>query len=246
MKPLIGVNLDQDAKGFSLLRPYWDAISEAGGVAVALPPIFSLSDLDEVLETVDGLLLTGGGDIDPARYGERPHPSLKPVLQPKHDSDFQLAARAFEFGIPTLAVCYGMQLAAVIHGAKLVQDIGSSVRGALDHWGAPDRDAEHPVRLEAGSRVREILGSDTLMINSHHHQSVADAGSMKVTARAEDGVVEAVELPGAERFFLGVQWHPERMKNRPDQLALYRALVDEAARYRDGSGFDVTFVPQRG
>ena len=163
--------------------------------------------------------------------------------QPKHDSDFQLAARALEFGIPTLGVCYGMQLLAVLHGGKLIQDIPASVRTNLDHWGSTEMDAEHPVRLCGATAIHRILGCDSLLINSHHHQSVADPGTLIVSARAEDGVAEAVEPKDlSEKWVLGVQWHPERMSPRAQGLAVYRALVEASARYAEGSGYDVTLL----
>ncbi|MCC6739437.1 MAG: gamma-glutamyl-gamma-aminobutyrate hydrolase family protein [Planctomycetia bacterium] len=243
MKPLIGLNLNQDKGTFSLQKPYWEVVVASGGIPVPVAPLESLDDVDAVLETLDGLVLTGGGDIDPARYGQRPHASLAPVLQPKHDADFQLAARALEFELPILGVCYGMQLLTVLHGGDLVQDVPTMVKGALEHWGEPPKDAEHPVRIEKGSVIHRIQGCEAMMVNSHHHQAAGKTGSLRVTARAEDGVIEAVEqaTPG-KAFLLGVQWHPERMKDKPGGFAPYRALVEAAARYRDGSGFDVTIL----
>jgi putative glutamine amidotransferase len=196
-----------------------------------------------VLEGIDGVVLTGGGDIDPARFGQKPHGTLEPVLQPKHDSDFRLAARAVEFGIPTLGICYGMQLLTVLHGGDLVQDIPSMVKGALEHHGTEEKDAEHAVTLEAGSLIHSILGRLELTINSRHHQGAGATGSLRVTARSADGVVEAVEpAKPTGRWLLGVQWHPERMPGRPEMLGIYGALVAAAAEYREGTGFDVTIV----
>jgi putative glutamine amidotransferase len=244
LKPLIGLNMDQDGNRFFLTSTYCEAVAEAGGIPVPIAPVRALDDLDAILEALDGVVLTGGGDIDPARYGQKPHKSLAPVAQPKHDSDFQLAARVLEFGIPVLGVCYGMQLLTVLHGGDLVQDVPSMVPRALEHWGVGGKDAEHPVRVEDGTSIRRILGCGSLLCNSHHHQSVGKLGSFKVTARSEDGVIEAVEpaQPG-KNFVLGVQWHPERMKGAPEHLAVYRALVEAASAYRDGSGFDVTLLP---
>jgi len=243
MKPLIGLNMNQEGGKYVLLHTYADAVVQSGGIPVFLPPVASLDDLDQVLEGLDGLVLTGGGDIDPARYGQPPHSSMRPVPQPKHDCDFQLAARALELGIPTLGVCYGMQLLAVIHGGTLVQDIAATVKGALDHWGNGKTDGEHPARVVEGTRVHRVLGCAGLTVNSHHHQSVLDPGSLVVSARSEDGIIEAVERSGdGAAFVVGVQWHPERMKNRPAALAPYRALIDAALVYREGTGADVSIV----
>lgn len=243
MKPLIGLNLNQEGLKFSLQRPYWDAVTEAGGIPVPIAPLLSLDDTDAVLELLDGLVLTGGGDIDPARFGQKPHSSLKSVAQPKHDSDFTLAARALEFEMPILGVCYGMQLLTVLHGGDLIQDVPTMVKGCLDHWGQPPVDGEHPVRIEKDSVLGRLQGCASLLVNSHHHQAAGKTGTLRVTARSEDGVIEAVEpaKPG-KSFLLGVQWHPERMKSRPDGLVPYRALIEAASGYRDGSGFDVTIL----
>jgi len=243
MKPLIGLNLNQEKNVFSLQLPYWDAVVESGGIPVPIAPLASMDDVDAILETLDGLVLTGGGDIDPVRYGQGQHRAHAAVAQPKHDADFQLAARALEFELPILGVCYGMQLLTVLHGGDLVQDLQSLVKGALEHWGEPPKDAEHPIRVEKGSLLHRIQGCESLLVNSHHHQAAGKTGTLKVTARTEDGVVEAVEPSRPSKsFLLGVQWHPERMKSRPDGLAPYRALIEAAARYRDGSGFDVTIL----
>ncbi|MCE9584880.1 MAG: gamma-glutamyl-gamma-aminobutyrate hydrolase family protein [Planctomycetes bacterium] len=243
MKPLIGLNLNQDKDIFTLQKHYWDAVIACGGVPMPIGPLPTIDDVDAVLEMLDGLILTGGGDIDPARYGQKPHESFAPVAQPKHDADFQLAARALEFEIPILGVCYGMQLLTVLHGGDLVQDVPTMVKGALEHWGEPPKDAAHPIRIEKGSLIHRIQGCDTMLVNSHHHQAAGKTGTFRVTARSEDGVVEAVEPaePG-KSFLLGVQWHPERMTNDPAGFAPYRALVEAAGRYRDGSGFDVTII----
>jgi putative glutamine amidotransferase len=243
LKPVIALNTDQDSTHFLLLRTYWDAVTAAGGIPLFLPPIPALEDLDTVLESVDGLILTGGGDIDPSRYGAVRRGPAAPVLQPKHDADFLLANRAVEFGIPILGVCYGMQLLSVIHGGTLVQDIATEIPGARDHWGKPPADAEHPARLEKTSRVAEILGCTETTLNSHHHQAVKSPGTLRPTAWADDGVIEAVELPerAGGRFLIGLEWHPERMKD-PAQRGFFRGLVEAAARYREGSGYDVTLI----
>ncbi|NUN50236.1 MAG: gamma-glutamyl-gamma-aminobutyrate hydrolase family protein [Candidatus Brocadiae bacterium] len=243
MKPLIALNMNQEAQVYSLRHSYRDAVVAAGGIPVFLPPLADLDDVDAVLEGVDGVVLTGGGDIDPARFGQKPHGSLTTVLQPKHDSDFRLAARALEFRLPTLGICYGMQLLTVLRGGDLIQDIPSMIPGACDHYGSPEKDSEHPVTLEEGSLIHRIVGKTRLSINSHHHQGAGKTGSLKVTARSEDGVVEAVEpREQGDGWVLGVQWHPERMPGRVDMIAIYGALVAAAARYREGSGFDVTIL----
>ncbi|MEK7469955.1 MAG: gamma-glutamyl-gamma-aminobutyrate hydrolase family protein [Planctomycetota bacterium] len=243
MKPLIGLNLNQEKNVYSLQHPYWNAVVESGGIPVPIAPLTSLDDVDAILEVLDGLVLTGGGDIDPARYGHAQHRAHAPVAQPKHDADFQLAARALEFELPILGVCYGMQLLTVLHGGDLLQDVPTMVKGALEHWGDPPKDGEHPIRVEKGSLLHRIQGCESLLVNSHHHQAAGKTGTLKVTARTEDGVVEAVEpSQPSKSFLLGVQWHPERMKSQADGLAPYRALIAAAAHYRDGSGFDVTIL----
>lgn len=228
MRPLIGINCEIDAppgnppKAQLDLR-YVEAVERAGGMPVLFSPLKDLGEVEEVLSRIDGLVLSGGDDLDPRLYGEEEvHPKAALLPKEKETFDLALARAAAGRGIPTLGICYGMQLLSVAFGGSLHQHVPDAVRGAGEH-----RKADHAVRIEPGCRLREILACDTILVRSSHHQSVREAPKgWRITARAEDGIVEAIEPPG-RGFLLGVQWHPEREPMTP---SLFQALVEEARR----------------
>jgi putative glutamine amidotransferase len=185
---------------------------------VLLPP----DDADaDVLRVLDGLVLSGGADIDPAFYGEAPAP-LTDTRPDRDAGEFALLVAALERDLPVLGVCRGMQLLAAAAGGSLHQHL-PDVIGHEKHRPAPGVYGTHPVRFAPGSRIAALMGDDT-EVNSYHHQAVADPGSLTVTGWAGDGVIEAVEDP-ARRFLLGVQWHPEAARD----IRLFQALVAAAA-----------------
>jgi putative glutamine amidotransferase len=209
---------------------YAARVFEAGG----LPLLVSRpagDALDDLLALADGLLLTGGGDVDPAGYGERPENVAD--VDPHADSfELALIAAARERELPTLAICRGAQLLAVAHGGRLAQRLSgdSPAHVELDVL-TPDAilAARHPISVATGSRVERALGSGPLAVNTIHHHEIADAGGLEVTATASGGVIEAVEPTGAWPC-VGVQWHPEKM-SEPEQAGLFIQLV-QAARER--------------
>lgn len=175
---------------------------------------------DDLLGRLDGLLLAGGADIDPQRYGSPVHP--RTVTRADRDAgELALLDAALRADLPVLGVCRGMQLLAVAAGGSLHQHL-PEVCGHERHQPAPGRYGDHPVTVVEGSTLHAILGP-AAHVNSHHHQAVVDPGTLTVTARADDGVIEAVEDP-ARRFVLGVQWHPEELAD----LRLFEAFVDAA------------------
>jgi putative glutamine amidotransferase len=209
---------------------YADRVSEAGGqpLLVGRPPVRTAETVERLIELADGLLLTGGGDVDPAVYGEAPH----------NVAGDDAAADAFELALihaaaaarlPTLAICRGAQLLAVASGGRLAQQppatdghtelTGVSAAGILA--------ARHPVTLAEGSRVHRAFARDAIDVNTIHHHQIADPGELEVTAIAPGGVIEAVE-PRTEWACLGVQWHPEKMPE-PEQRVLFEQLVAQAA-----------------
>jgi putative glutamine amidotransferase len=226
MRPLIGIPPCLDEQG--RWRPsreyhyadaaYANAVACSGGLPVYLPV---QEDVAALADRLDGLLLPGGGDFRP----DRAYPAgvaFDPVPERQLAFDRALLAAALERDRPVLAICYGMQLLALHCGGALHFDLATDVPGASEHRFA-DPAARHPIRLEATSRLRALLGEGVLGVNSRHHQSVADAGRGRVSARTEDGVVEAIELPGA-RFAVGVQWHPESL-DPPHRDRLFGAFV---------------------
>lgn len=224
--PLIGVSFAGGEWGYGEKESlYLAALERAGACPLAVRPGRE-GEVPDLLRRVRGWLLTGGDDIAPELYGERPHPALKEVNQARDRMDLLLARGALAQGLPVLGVCLGIQMLTVAAGGTLVQDLPSQVPGAGEHSGG----ARHPVRVEPGSRLAAILGAPEVEVNSFHHQAVRRLGrGFRVAARAPDGVVEAVERAGGP-FAMGVQWHPERPGCAPAASdGLFAAFVGAAA-----------------
>ncbi|WP_229069369.1 gamma-glutamyl-gamma-aminobutyrate hydrolase family protein [Actinoplanes sp. DH11] len=226
MRPIIGITsyvvpatwgVWRDLPSTLVPHDYVEAVTLAGGRAVLLPP----DDRDaDVLRALDGLVLAGGPDVDPALYGAACAPESEFVIE-RDAGELVLLRAALDADLPVLGVCRGMQLLTVAAGGTLHQHL-PDVLGHERHRPGPGVYGEHEAVFTAGSRIAGLMGTDRA-IHCFHHQGVADAGSLTVTGRAEDGLPEAVEDP-ARRFVLGVQWHPEY---RRDQR-LFGALVDAA------------------
>jgi putative glutamine amidotransferase len=232
-RPAIGVaieNAKQEPEVFRLREDYVRSVETAGGLPLVFAP-GRPEDVGDLLDHVDGLLLTGGADIDPSLYGARPHAALGPVFRDRDVFEIALVREALRRDLPMLAICRGHQVLNVATGGTLVQDIPSEIPGA----GAHDPDVErwqtvHDVEILPGTRLREILRAERVAVNSFHHQSVHDLGrDMVLSARSpRDGVVEGVEMPG-RRFVVGVQWHPESFWDHEGRFApLFEALVGAA------------------
>ena len=209
---------------------YAGRVVDAGGLPllVSRPPGPVSSVVDEVLALADGLVLTGGGDVDPHSYGDRPE--NVDALDADADAwELALIAGARERGMPTLAICRGSQLLAVAHGGRLAQRL-SGGDGHRELSGlAPEEilSARHSVSLTPGSRVQRALGgSERIAVNTIHHHEIAEAGELEVTATAAGGVIEAIE-PRTDWQCVGVQWHPEKMLE-PEQTGLFAQLVSAA------------------
>jgi len=203
---------------------YVQAVADAGGAPLLVPPAGDA--VAPALAVLDGLLLAGGADLDPAGYGAEPHPQTTGLRPGRDAAERALVDAALGAGLPVLGVCRGMQLLNVALGGTLVQHLPDVV-GHEGHRGPPGEFAEHEVRLEAGSRVGRALG-EVVAVRSYHHQGVARvAGALRVAGRAPDGAVEALEhdeLP----FVVGVLWHPEA----GDDPRLFEALVQAAREHR--------------
>jgi putative glutamine amidotransferase len=232
MRPLIGITTyAQDAKWGVWHLPaalipldYVDAVERAGGRPVLIPP--SEDGIDETLDALDGIVFSGGADVDPALYGAAPHPETDEPQARRDAGELALLSAALERDLPTLAVCRGFQLLNVARGGDLVQHIPDEL-GHEEHKQVPGVFSEHPVEVKAGTRLGDVVGG-TSTVTSHHHQAPGRVGAGLVeSAWAADGTLEAVEDP-SRRFALGVQWHPEA----GDDDSLFRALVDEARSYR--------------
>lgn len=201
---------------------YARAVELAGGVPVLLPPQ-AVGSAATVLARLDALVVCGGADVDPAAYGEEPHAATGAPRADRDAWELALLAAAPAVGLPVLGVCRGMQLMAVAAGGSLVQHLPEAV-GATTHDPGGDGFGEVEVDVVPGSRLASLLGDHPAPVRCHHHQAVRDHPDLEVVARAADGTVEALERPG-ERWWLGVQWHPEVIAD----AGLWRGLV-EAAR----------------
>lgn len=215
-----------------LPRAYVRATMEAGGAPLLLPPLEA--DLAErLLSRCDGLLLPGGGDIDPALWGEQPHPWTTDIYRERDELEMGLVRLALEWDMPLLAICRGQQVLNVARGGTLFQDLPSQVAGALRHrQEGPRWQGTHAVRIEPDSTAARTLGATEVQVNSFHHQAVREVpAGLVVSGRAGDGVIECIEAPG-QRFVLGVQWHPECMIDHdPAARRLFSALAAAAAEY---------------
>jgi gamma-glutamyl-gamma-aminobutyrate hydrolase PuuD len=217
---------------FAMLHATYVAATErAGGIAVLLPPQCSGAEsagADEVLDRVDGLVLTGGADVDPLRYGEAPGERTSRPRVLRDEWETALARGALDRDLPLLAICRGLQIINVALGGSLHQHL-PDLTGDERHQPGPGVFGEVNVSIEPGTRTAALLGP-RVRVSCHHHQALARlAPGLMVTGRADDGTVEAVEVPGPG-FALGVQWHPE--ENGEDTW-LFAALVDAGRRYRE-------------
>lgn len=230
--PTIGITIAYDhrrAELHALRQDYVRAVEKAGGLPVVLAPV-SEALIEPMLDALDGLILSGGSDVDPALYGEQPHPKLGRVVRERDDFELALTRKALSRDLPILAICRGHQVLNVAMGGTLIQDIASQWEGGAAHDSDSRRERwlrAHEVGILPGTRVREILGKDTVTVNSFHHQAVKALGEGLVVSAlsSDDRLVEAIEKPSAS-FVLGVQWHPESFWNQSDSFQpLFEALV---------------------
>jgi putative glutamine amidotransferase len=231
-RPLVGITTYVTPATFgaweleSALIPYdyVRAVERAGGRAVLVPPFDD--DPGEVLDAVDGLIFSGGSDLDPDLYGQEPHIETTGVVPERDSAELALLRAALERDLPVLAICRGSQILNVALGGDLIQHLPDHV-GHNGHKEIPGEFSEHDVEIEQGTRLSSLLG-DRVPVKSHHHQGFARLGTgLRPSARDEDGSVEALEAP-ERRFTLGVLWHPEA----GEDARLFQALVDEASAYR--------------
>lgn len=216
-RPLIGLTADVVAGETQLTRPYLDMVVKAGGLPVVLPPRAGVRAA--MLDRLDGVIITGGPDIDVSRFGIPLHPAAECMAPERQEAEFALLdALVARPDVPVLGICLGMQLMGVHRGSPLIQHLADVLPDAARHRGG----AEHAIEAVAGS------GLTSGPVRSYHHQALAEAKGFEVVARSDDGVIEAIRDP-ARRFCLGVQWHPERTEHADTGFAVLRLLV-EAAR----------------
>jgi len=232
MGPLIGITMEFDysANKAKLGEGYISAVERAGGIPLAVPPLQDDHVLKVLVQKLDGIILSGGPDIDPSYFNQLPHPRLGKVCPKRDISELYLAAEFIRRSKPVLGICRGIQVMNLAMGGDIVQDIPSSVANPIKHMqDAPEWHKSHDIEIvDEDSLLYKLMGRRRIRVNSFHHQSVGKvATDLKVTAIAPDGVIEAVEAKTGG-FCIGVQWHPEYLIEDPDHLGLFKYLVDAA------------------
>lgn len=235
-KAIIGISCDYDLERetVQLHRGYYDAILEAGGLPFLIP-IIKEDHINDVLNIVDGLMLTGGQDVDPKYFGEDPHPKLGDINPYRDRMEIALTKEAMDRNMPIFGICRGIQVMNIAMGGTIYQDIASQWDscGSLQKHSqlAPVWYPSHEVILKHDSKLWEIMKVHTLWTNSFHHQGVKELAScFCVNASCGDGIIEGIES-SRHSFALGVQWHPEKMWDKdPGMLELFRALVEAVER----------------
>lgn len=229
-QPLIGITSvykpgEKDTSAATTLVDfaYVKAVAENGGVPVVLPTIETEEILQRYVQQFDGLVLVGGADIPPSAYGRQPHETVRVMPSQRYDFERQLISLWLATGKPILGVCLGMQFTNVVRGGTLIQDIPSQVGTKVNHRGY------HRVRIQPGSILAQLLEADHARVYSNHHQAVKDVGKgLKVIARSEDGVIEALQRTDGP-FGLFVQWHPEKGDDLEQRDAIYGFFVRACA-----------------
>lgn len=216
-----------------LNNAYVAALESAGIVPIIVPPLSSEDSVTAILDRVDGLLLSGGEDVEPSLYGQPRSAECGASNIGRDRTEIALVKAARERRLPVLAICRGPQLLNVALGGTLIQDIPAEVPNALGHEIREDRAARvHDVIIDAGSLIAEAIGATRIPVNSLHHQSVrVVAPGLKVTARAPDGIIEGLESDSDDWWVMAVQWHPEEMNDSPEpwDRGLFRAFADRLA-----------------
>jgi putative glutamine amidotransferase len=211
---------DGETSRVRLTAAYVTALENAGLIPLIVPPLTSADAASSVLDSVAGLVLTGGEDVDPARYGEERHEKVRSVNAARDATEAALVEEARARGTPVLAICRGIQILNVALGGTLVQDIPSQCETSIDH----DED------IEPGSLIAAAVGAEHVTVNSFHHQSVKRvAEGMRVTARSPDGVIEGIESTDEDWWVMAVQWHPEEMTDSPEpwDRGLFKAFAKQ-------------------
>ncbi|UDF12689.1 gamma-glutamyl-gamma-aminobutyrate hydrolase family protein [Antiquaquibacter oligotrophicus] len=235
--PIIGLTtyLEQaqtgvwDVPASFLPKVYFDAVNRAGGIAVLLPP----QPVDEtiaarIMDGLDGIIITGGKDVDPARYGQQPHPTTDAPRRDRDAWEDALLTAALERDIPFLGICRGAQVLNVARGGTLIQHLPDVIGSDRYNLGGGNFNTNE-VHVDAGSAIGTLLG-ERATVKSYHHQAIDELGNgLVVTARSDDGIVQAVELPD-HPFAVAVQWHPE--EDAAEDARLFAGLVDAARAYR--------------
>jgi putative glutamine amidotransferase len=233
-RPRVGLTLDAEKPGgysaypwYALRANYADAVAQAGGLPLCLPHL--PSEAAAMLDAIDALIVTGGAfDVSPALYGVADTHASVTLKAGRTEAEILLLQGAMARRLPVLGICGGMQLLAVALGGTLIQHIPDALPDALPHEQPNPRDEPgHTIRIAPGTHLHQVVGADTMAVNSSHHQAVRDPGRAAVSAVAPDGIIEGIE-DRAAGFCIGVQWHPEFLID-PGDARLFAALIAAAA-----------------
>lgn len=231
--PLIGITTygRDETNKFPLPGEYVDAVRRAGGIPLLVPP--GEPHIEQVLQTLDGIILAGGGDIDPSLYGGSLHETIYMLDGERDQGEMALARHALESRMPVFGICRGTQILNVTLGGTLHAHLPDVVGEQVNHRLPPREPTEHAIHIEPGSQLAEIIDAAAIIAASWHHQAIRDlAAGLQVVARAPDGTIEAVEMPG-HPWLMAVQWHPELTAARdPLQQRLFDTFVEQANRHR--------------
>ena len=234
-RPVIGVTTDysDNEERYLSNMNYAAAVEKAGGLPLLLPFVVDHSLMPQYVDLLDGILFTGGNDMNPARYGEKWHPKVARMDKRREEFEFALIAEVERRRMPALGVCFGSQLMNVYRGGSLTQFLPDvATEKSLEHRRLPNTEpGRHPINLDTTSQLGRAIGKTNVSVNTHHKQAVNKIGKgLRIIATAPDGVIEAFEDP-ALPLFCAVQWHPERLIDEPEHLAPFKLLVGKAAEW---------------
>ncbi len=235
-RPIIGITVDTSDSAGRYESPctYAAAVEKAGGLPLLFPYRVDLSLVPQYVDAVDGMLFSGGNDLDPAAYGETWHPKVSPIDPARQLFEMALLAEVEKRRMPTLGVCLGSQLMNVHRGGSLIQFLPDEVTD-IEHRRLPGQEpGRHPIDLDIESQLGRAIGKRDVSVNTYHKQAIRRIGAgLRVVATAPDGVIEAYEDP-AFPLFAAVQWHPERLIDEPEHLAPFQLLVAKASEAKNG------------
>lgn len=230
-RPVIGITTDSnnDNDRYMSTMTYTAAVEKAGGLPLLIPFAVEHALIPQFVDLLDGIVFTGGDDMNPARYGEDWHPKVSRMDPRRQEFEFALIAEIERRRLPALGVCFGSQLMNVHRGGSLIQFLPDEP-GKLEHRKLPGQDViRHPVKLETNSQLGQAIGSADVSVNTYHKQAVRKLGrGLRVIATAPDGIIEAFEDPTLP-LFAAVQWHPERLIEEKEHLAPFQLLVRKSA-----------------
>lgn len=240
MSKIVAISATADSSKIRLSLNYARSLEGAGLIPLIVPPLTDPTRAGDILDSAAGLLLTGGEDVDPARYGAAPHPKLGTLNQQRDATELALLEAARDRRLPVLAICRGIQILNVACGGTLYQDLPSELQSSVNHDPSVEESARnertHRVTITPGSYLAAATGATEMDVNSYHHQAARTVGTgLRVTAVAPDGVIEGMEVDDPSWWVLSVQWHPEDLTTdvRSWDRGIFKAFADEIARARN-------------